>query len=398
MKITGVGPVTPAGIGRAAFWSGIQESVSRIKPFTKLGEEWGPFIAGAVSDAELQECSREIGAVYPRHLARHSLFGAAAASLAVRDAGIAIEELRAKTTAIVVGTSVMDFGSITHAIRSVANKGLRGVFPRVVTTANVTHVASAICETLGITGCMQVIQSSCCSGLDAVGNAARIIAGGQADVAIAGGAEAPLHLHPLIEFRAIELTPATFDNAEKHCRPFDLWRTTGTISEGAAMLILEPEESPREALAWVSGHAFQNDKPGELCGGLYDSMRYAVIEAGLRLDEIDVLSASGPGHRLVDKAEAAEIRRLFGEEIERLAIYSIKGAIGNALGGAPAIQIAAGALGLRESVIPPTVNWLRPDPSCSLNLSNQARRLDHRNVLINSHGRGGENSAMVLSR
>tara|TARA_R110002050_G_scaffold120309_2_gene238317 strand:- start:1293 stop:1970 length:678 start_codon:yes stop_codon:yes gene_type:complete len=225
-----------------------------------------------------------------------------------------------------------------------------------------------------------------------------MISSGQADIAIAGGSEAPLHLHPLVEFRAIELTPPTVDNAEQHCRPFDLWRTTGTISEGAAMFVLEPEESSREAYAWVGGHSFQNDAPGELCGGLFDAIRVAILEAGLQRSEIEVLSASGPGHRLVDAAEARIINKVFGTEVDRLAAYSIKGAIGNALGGAAAIQLAAASLGLRDGIVLPTVNWRTPDPNCRLNLSSTVRYLPHSSVLINSHGRGGENAAIVLTR
>ncbi|MCC5023515.1 MAG: hypothetical protein J6386_12360 [Candidatus Synoicihabitans palmerolidicus] len=222
VKITGVGPVTPAGIGREAFWRGIQEPVSRIKPFTKLDSQWGDFIAGEVSDVHLQEASDRGGAKHPRHLARHSRFGAIAAKLAVDDAGIDLGEFKYLTAAIVVGPSVMDFGGITESIHSVSRRGLRGVRPRVVETANVTHVAACISSTLNITGAMQSVQSSGCSVVDAIGAAAQIIASGEADIAICGGAESPLFLHPMLECRRAELTPSTIERAETHCRPFDL--------------------------------------------------------------------------------------------------------------------------------------------------------------------------------
>ena len=398
VKITGVGPVTPAGIGREAFWRGIQEPVSYIKPFTKLDAKWGEFIAGTVDDEMLKQVFVDARSDHPRHLARHSWFGAGAALLAVIDSGLALDELHKMSTAVVIGTSVMDFGSITQAIHRVARKGMRGVMPRVVETANVTQVATAISETLEITGSMQAVQSSCCSGLDAVGAAAAMIAGGDTDLAICGGAESPLFLHPMLEFRAAQLTPATIEKAERHCRPFDLWRTTGTISEGAAMMVLEPEESPRPAYAWIAGHSFYNDRDGVLCGGLSNAIKSATADAGLRLNEIEVLSASGPGHREVDAAESKVLTEVFGDSLERIAAYSIKGAIGNSLGGAPAIQLAAAAIGLERQGIPPTVNWSYPDPACPLNLSSSARVIPHDNCLINSHGRGGENAAMVITR
>ena len=398
VKITGIGPVTPAGIGREAFWQGIQEPVSRIQRFEKLGEEWGDFIAGVVDDDELKRISNEIGAEYPRHLARHSWFGAAASARAVNDAGLDLEELRKMTVALVVGTSVMDFGGITQSIRSVARRGLRGIKPRVVETANVTHVATCISKTLQISGFMQSVQSSCCSGVDAIGMAADLIALGEADVAICGGSESPLFLHPMLEFRAAELTPATIERAESHCRPFDMWRSTGTISEGASMVILEPEESPRPGYAFVSGHSFFSDRSGELCSGFTKSILGALADAGIRKDQVEAISASGPGHFKVDAAESKALDEVFGQGLESIASYSIKGAIGNALGGAPAIQVAAAALGLKFGLIPPTVNWSYPDPTVHLNLSGEVRRIEHEHTIINAHGMGGENATLVLSK
>ena len=316
----------------------------------------------------------------------------------MRDSGIELGKLREKTLALVVGTSVMDFGGITQSIRSVANRGIRGVRPRVVETANVTHVATCISRTLGITGFMQSVQSSCCSGVDAIGMAADLVASGEADIAIFGGSEAPLFLHPMLEFRAAELTPATIERAEHHCRPFDMWRSTGTISEGAAMFVLEPEESPRAGYAEVSGHSFFSDRPDNLCSGLTEAIPGAVADANLRLDQVDVISASGPGHLLVDAAESRALDTVFGDQLGAIASYSIKGAIGNALGGAPAIQVAAAALGLQSGIVPPTVNWSYPDPSMNLNLSGDVRRISHQTTIVNAHGMGGENATLVLNK
>ncbi|WP_221031879.1 beta-ketoacyl-[acyl-carrier-protein] synthase family protein [Actomonas aquatica] len=396
MKITGVGPVTPAGIGRDAFWKGILEPVSRVRAFEQLGSEWGPFIATTVDDAGLEEVMPKT--LLPKHLARHSWFAAIAGILALRDAGISPGEINPEDFAVVTGTSLMDFGGISHGAESFARRGLRGVSPRLVYSTSVANVPAAILHATGVNGRAMAVQSSCCSGMDAIAHGADLIASGAADIVIAGGAEAPLFIHPLLEFRLAGLTPATWENAEKHCRPFDLWRTTGTIGEGAAMLVLEPEDSPRNGYGFIAGYGNGSDGPTALCGGLVEAMEHAIASAGLRPCDIDVLSAWAPGHREIDAAESGAIHQVFGGEIKSVMVGSIKGSVGNALGAAPALQVAVAALGLQAGEIPPTVNWSFPDPACDLPLSNRAEKLRHQHCLVNAHGLAGVNSAMVLSR
>ena len=243
-----------------------------------------------------------------------------------------------------------------------------------------------------------IIQTSCCSGLDAVGYGARLIAQCEADLVICGGTEAPLHRCPILEMRAAGLTPMTTEMPERLSRPFDLWRTTGVVSEGACMLVLEPEDSPRPGYSYVSGWATANDDNGTICAGMATAACSALAEAGLRPNQVDSISAWGPGHREIDRGEAQAMRRVFGGQLREIPAYSIKGAIGAALAAAPAIQIAAVALGQRHGIAPPTVNWEYPDPECELNLANRARRVESRAALVNAHGMGKLNSAMVLQR
>ncbi|MCF3652217.1 beta-ketoacyl synthase N-terminal-like domain-containing protein [Synoicihabitans lomoniglobus] len=396
VKVTGVGPVTPAGIGRAAFEAGIQESISRIKRFDRLGPDWGPFIAAEVDDDEISRLvnRREL----PNHLARHSLLGAIAGVLAVRDAGIEVSEIQRANPAVITGTSIMDFGGINRELESVAEKGVKGIIPRLIYTVSVANVGSAIAEALRVNARSLAVQSSCCSGLDAIGRGAAMVANGEADVVIAGGSEAPLFKHPLLEFRRVNLTPSTWDNAAEHCRPFDLWRTTGTVSEGAAMFVLEPEDSPRPGYCFVDGYAFANDTVGDVCSGMEAAMADALADARLRADDIDVINAWAPGHTTIDAAEARLIKKVFGSRADEILTHSIKGALGNALGGAPAMQAAASALGLRGQYVPPSVNWEFPDPGCPLRISSNLEYFNHDHVIINAHGIAGMNTSLVVSR
>jgi 3-oxoacyl-(acyl-carrier-protein) synthase len=240
------------------------------------------------------------------------------------------------------------------------------------------------------------LQNSCCAGLDAVGYAANAVASGEAELAICGGTEAPLHRCPILELRAAGLTPPTTEMPELFARPFDLWRTTGVVSEGACMFVLEPEESPRPGYCYVSGYGFANDSPFSECSGISESARLALASANVRATDVDLISAWGPGHLTIDLGEAGALKDVFGALLNTIPTFSIKGAIGSALGAAPAIQIAAAALAIRFGVLPPTVNWTRPDPSCPLGLASKRRHLESKVALVNAHGVGGVNSCMIL--
>ncbi len=395
VKITGVGPVTPAGIGREAFWKGILEPVSRVRRFTDLGEEYGPFVATVVDGFDLMDYFEHPGRLIGA--ARHTQFALAGASLALADAGIHLDELKRMTTLVGIGVSLLDFGWVNRSSEGIHKRGLKGALRRIVYEANPATIGGAIIERFQIRGKSMVFQSSCCGGLDAVGQMADAIATGEADLAICGGTEAPLHRTPMLELRAAGLTPSNPERPSAQCRPFDLWRTTGVVGEGAAIFILEAESSPRPALAWIDGYGYYSDENGVLFSGLAEAVMTALAEAGLQREQIDSIDAWGPGHREIDAAEFRALSRVFGAKLSNLATFSIKGAIGNPLGAAGAIQIAAGVLAIQERCLPPTVNWEYADPACPLSLSNQPRHLITQRMLVNAHGLSGSNSALILS-
>jgi len=385
--------VTPAGIGREEFWKGILEPVSRVRPFTKFGPEYGPLVAAHIDDFDIRRYVDRT--TIPKAASRQTLFAIAGTALALKDANITRDELAAASTAIICGSAIMDFGGINNTIESVHRHGARGVLPRGIAALSAPSVINV---TFGIAARTLSFQNACCAGLDAIGKAAAMVAEGEVDMAICGGTEAPLHRCPLLELRAAGLTPPTADMPERLDRPFDLWRTTGVVSEGACMLILEPESSPRKGYSYISGYAFCNDDDGDLCGGLATSIRLALADARLRPAEIELINAWGPSHRLIDAAEARAIALGLGPAYEDIPVLSIKGSIGTPFAAAPAIQVATAALSQEHSIIPPTVNWDRPDPACPLNLSNQLQSIPHDRTLINAHGIGGGNSNLILEK
>jgi 3-oxoacyl-(acyl-carrier-protein) synthase len=395
VKITGIGPVTPAGIGREDFFRGINEPVSRVRLLRGLDQEAGPFIGAEIHDFVL---ARYSPLENPKRLSRHTQFALVAGILALRDAGLTIEQANLLSPMVVTGTSLMDFDRISREINLVAKKGPRYAMARNLYETSLVNVPGKISELLGPTTRMFSLQSSCCSGLDAIGQAVELVAMGQTDLAIAGGTECPLTYHPMVEFNAAELNPTNRDYPEKSCRPFDLWRSTGVLGEGAAMMVLEPAESPRPALAWITGYGFANDTNGVTASGISEAIQNALANACRRPEEINYVNAWGPGHRTIDASEAFALKTQFGAQLAEIPATSIKGSIGTALGASGAIQTASVALALQDGLIPPTVNWEHPDPNCPLNLSAQPRRLNPTVAIINAHGLSGTNSSLVLER
>lgn len=395
VKITGIGPVTPAGIGREDLLKGINEPISRVRAITRFTPDAGPFVGAEVANFKLTDYAPYEN---PRRLSRHTQFSLVAAMLAMKDAGLAPEDLRPLRPLVVTGTSIMDFDKIGNGMETVFKKGTRYAQGSIMYEASVANVAGKITKWLDIPTRMLTMQTSCCSGLDAIGQAFEQVADGQADIAIAGGSECPLSFYPLIGFNAAELSPASDENPERLCRPFDLWRTTGVLGEGAAMFILEPEESPRRALAWITGYGISNDADGQTAMGLTDAIKIGLANARRRPDEVDYINAWGTGHRFIDANEFRALHKVFGDHLNYVPVVSIKGAVGTALGASGPIQTATVVLSFMTGTLPPTVNWETPDPGCALNLSNQVRRLQTNVALVNAHGLSGSNSALVIER
>jgi 3-oxoacyl-[acyl-carrier-protein] synthase II len=395
VKITGIGPVTPAGIGKEEFFRQINESVSRVKAIERFDADAGDFIGAEVLDFDLKQFAPDEN---PRRLSKHTQFGLAAAKLALNDAGVTLEELKQNQPIIVTGTSVMDIGKIARGVQVVSQKGARYSMASTIYETSVLNVPGKIAEYLGVPSRMFALQSACCSGLDAIGQAAELVASGQTDIAITGGSESPLSFHPLLEFNSAELNPTSKERPERACRPFDLWRSTGVIGEGAAILILEPEDSPRPALAWITGYGFANDPDIRPGSGIADAIGFALANARRRPQEVEFINAWGPGHRIIDANEAHALKRVFGDQLSEIPATSIKGAVGSALGATAAIQAASVVLSFVHGILPPTVNWETPDPNCPLNLSAKARHLSVNVAVINAHGLSGSNASLVLEK
>jgi 3-oxoacyl-[acyl-carrier-protein] synthase II len=202
----------------------------------------------------------------------------------------------------------------------------------------------------------------------------------------------------MLEFGILKLSPRNARKPSEMGRPFDLWRNCGVIGEGACVIILEAEDSPRRAYAWVGGYAYGNDETGSAGNGLAATIKMALANAQCHRSAVDLINAWGPGHSEIDAVEADCLCRFFGARLASIPAVSLKGAIGNPLAAAGSIQVASAALSLQTGRVPPTVNWETPDPECPLNLSARPRDVGCSVALVNAHGLCGTNASMVLLR
>jgi 3-oxoacyl-(acyl-carrier-protein) synthase len=400
VKITGIGPVTPAGIGREKFFNGINEPLSRTREITRFDARGGAFVAAEIVDFRITDWIPEIG--NPKRIPRQTQFALVGAILALADAGLTPAMIEGTDPVVVNGSSLPDPDLTYRTIAGVATKGPRHAVPAAIYDAAPSAIASAIAKVLA-TQCRTIaLQSACCSGLDAIGHGAEMIASGQAEIAFCCGTEAPIFNQPMLELGLSKLSPRNARKPTEMGRPFDLWRNTGVIGEGACVILLESEDSPRPAYAWVGGYAYGNDEGDDvedLAGnGLLRTMKMAVANARCSAASVDLINAWGPGHLEIDAEEASCLCHFFGDRLRDIPAVSIKGAVGNPLGAAGSIQVASAALSLRTGRVPPTVNWETPDPECPLNLSARARDVGCTVALVNAHGLCGTNASMLLTK
>jgi 3-oxoacyl-[acyl-carrier-protein] synthase II len=402
--ITGMGVIAPNGIGLKAFWESLLAGRSGIGPITLFDPgELKSQIAGEVKGFNpLEYIEPELK---PKRMARHTQFAYAATMMALQDAGLEISEADLPSpTPVVIGVSTSAMDIIERSIDNFEQRGSNGMSPTAVGALTPQAAANAIADRIGARAHAATVSSACPSGLDAVSIAAAMIQSGESEVAIAGGADAPITKHTFAAFIASGLNSYRNNEPEKASRPFDLERDSGVISEGAGIFVLENLERAQARGARIyleiGGFARQRDRaPDDPASGLVDSMQIALANARRSINDIDYISAYGPGHPVLDSAEVRYIKEVFGERAYSIPISSIKGVTGNPLAAGGPMQIAACALSFRDQIIAPTANYEVADPSCDLDfVPNRPRKAALNCILMNVRGLGGSASSLVVDR
>lgn len=405
--ITGLGVVSPVGIGKEAFWEALKGGESGIIRITSFDPSGFPSqIAGEVKDFVPE---RYINPEHLNRMSRFSQFAVAAAKMAAEDAGLQLDQYDPYRVGVCFGTAIGGGGSLAEeTYNDFLAKGVEGVKPWACLEYSTHAPTSYISIELGIKGSSTTIASACSSGLDVVNWGWHEIRSGKADIIIVGGCEAPLSPLNFSTLCAVGVLSTQNDRPEKASRPYDLYRDGLVLSEGAAALVLEELEHAlaREANIYAEILGFATASEGvhlrkcDLTGGiLADAIEIALINAGLTKYEIDYINAHGNSMPDYDLSETNAFKRVFGKKAYNIPISSIKSMIGQSFGAGGATQVVSSCLTIQTSVIPPTINYEYPDPECDLDyVPNQARTARIKNVLMNAHSLGGMHSVLIIGK
>jgi len=402
--VTGMGILAPNGTGLKAFWRSLVAGESGIGPITLFdASAQRTRIAGEVKDFDPLDYMPPTWK--PKRMARHTQLAYAATQMALRNANYdpaSDHALDMLPVCIGVSTSALDV--IEKGFHEMQDRGPRRVNSGVVSNCQPQAPAHLIAQKLGVKTQATTISSACPSGIDAIALAVDRIRRGEVEIALAGGADAPVTPLTMASFASAGLS--SFANAEpkRASRPYDQASDSGVISEGAGVVVLESLEHAlaRDARIYleITGYAAQmDDDPEDPFAGLEQTMRLAIANACRLPRQIDYICGYGPGHPALDLGEVKMIRRVFGEVAERVPISSIKGVTGNPLAAAGPFQLVTCALAFQHDVIPPTANHETPLPGCDLDfVPRKARKALLRCALINVRGLGGGNSSMLVER
>lgn len=402
--ITGMGVLAPNGTGLKAFWRSLVAGESGIGPITLFdASEHRTRIAGEVK--EFNPLDYMPSQWKPKRMARHTQLAFAATQMALRNADFdPATRAPGCVLPVCIGVSTSALDVIEKGFHELQDKGPRGVNSGVVSNCQPQAAAHLIAQKLGVETQATTVSSACPSGIDAIAMAATRIRMGEAEIALGGGADAPVTPLTMASFASAGLS--SFANSEpgRASRPYDQGSDSGVISEGAAVVVVESLE---HALARgarihleITGYATQMDHdPDDPFAGLEHTMRLSLANACRKPEEIDYICSYGPGHPVLDVAEVRMIRRVFGTVAERVPISSIKGVTGNPLSAAGPFQLITCALAFLHNLIPPTANHEMPLAGCDLDfVSRRARKALLKSALINVRGLGGGNSSMVVER
>jgi 3-oxoacyl-[acyl-carrier-protein] synthase II len=412
--VTGMGLVTPLGIGLERNWQRLLTGASGVSAIRNFAVDDLPVkIAAQVPRGDGASGLFDADAWVPpkeqRRMDGFIVFALAAAAQAVADAGwTPASEEECERTGVMIGSGIGGLPGITEGAITLHQRGPRRLSPFFI-PANLINLASGhVAMRHGFKGPNHAVVTACSTGAHAIGDAARLIMLDDADVMVCGGAEAAICRLGLAGFAAARALSTAFnDDPPRASRPWDRDRDGFVMGEGAGILVLEEHQHARARGARIyaeivgygmSGDAFHPTAPPEDGNGAFRSMRNALNRARISPDRIDYINAHGTSTPLGDEIELAAVKRLFGHHAYRLSMSSTKSAIGHLLGAAGSVEAIYSILAIRDQIVPPTLNLDHPSPSCDLDLVPKAakeRRVDH--VLSNSFGFGGTNASLVFA-
>jgi 3-oxoacyl-[acyl-carrier-protein] synthase II len=404
--ISGVGLVSPLGVGTAPTWEGLLAGRSGVGALTRFDATDHPTrIAGELPefDPTLYLDRKEV-----RRFDAFIHYAVAAAQMAIEDAGFEVDPDEADRSGVLIGTGIGGLPLMERTHSTLVEKGPSRVTPFFIPGMIVNMASGLISIRYGAKGPNSAPATACSTGLHAIGDAFRLIQTGRADAMIAGGTEGVITPLTFAGFNAMKALSTRNDEPQRASRPWDRDRDGFVIGEGAGIVVLEELERARrrgvEIYAEVIGYAMGGDAyhisaPDPEGAGAERVMRGAVEDAGVDFDRVDYINAHGTSTELGDLAEVMAIHQVFGDHARELAVSSTKSSTGHLLGAAGGLEAGILALAVRHQVLPPTINLDHPSEGCDLDFVPHTARETRVDVaLTNSFGFGGTNAALLMRR
>jgi len=404
--ITGIGMVSPLGIGTNDNWKNLMESRSGIGPITRFDtKEYTTRIAGEVKNFD------PAAFIPKKEIKKMDLFihyAIAASEFAVNDSGLKIDSTNANRIGVYIGSGIGGFGVIEATHKALLEGGPRKVSPFFIPAAIVNLASGWVSIRTGAKGPNSATATACTTGAHAIGDSFKIIARGDADAMIAGGSEGCITPLGIGGFCAMRALSTRNEEPEKASRPFDRDRDGFVMGEGSGVLVLESLESALKRNAKIyaevvgygmTSDAFHITAPSEDGDGAIRVMQVTLQDAKVRPEEVQYINAHGTSTPFNDRAETMAIKRVFGDHARKLAVSSTKSMTGHLLGAAGGLEGAIMALAIHHQAAPPTINLDNPDEGCDLDyVPHRSRPMNIRYALSNSFGFGGTNGALLFKR
>ena len=404
--VTGLGVISPVGVGTEETWKAIIEGKSGIGPITRFdATDFPTKIAGEVKGFKAED-------FMPRKEARRMdlfiQYAVAAAQMALDDANYKISSDEANRVGVYTGCGLGGLLTLEHYHSVLLKSGPKKISPFFIPMMIANMAPGQISIYFGARGPNLSVATACAAGTHAIGEAFKMIQRNQADVMLTGGVEATITPLALGGFNAMKAISTRNDEPEKASRPFEKNRDGFVLAEGCGILILEELEHARERGARIyaevigygaSGDAFHIAAPAPEGRGAASCMRTALNDAGIEPTEVQYINAHGTSTDLNDKYETQAIKTVFGEHSKKLAVSSTKSMTGHLLGAAGGLEGALTTLSVFHNIAPPTINYEEPDPECDLDyVPNVARKMEIRVALSNSFGFGGTNGTLIFKK
>ncbi len=404
--VTGLGVLAPNGNSVSEYWNALTAGQSGIDHITYFDTADFPVkIAGELSNFDPEQYfeRKEV-----RKLDPFTAYALVASNEAIKMSGLDAGGFDSERAGVMLGCGIGGITTLLEEHMVLRDRGARRVSPFFVTKLIANIAGGQIAIKWDLQGSNQTVNSACASATDAIGLALRVIQSGTADIMVAGGTEASIRDLPLAGFSKIRALCNTADPPQSASRPFDKDRNGFIMGEGAGILVLETEEHAKSRGATILGElagygatndAFHVTQPAEGGAGAVKAMQLAIEDAGAKPEEVDYINAHGTSTPYNDKNETVAIKTVFGDHARKLKISSTKSMTGHLLGASGGIEAIASLKAIEKQLIPPTINYMTPDPDCDLDyVPNTAEETQVNSVLSNTFGFGGHNAVVFMRK